>query len=470
MPTEYEHLGFMKIGEALKSDIFSLSALGTLIIVVNSAEDADNLLEKRSNIYSDRFCPPMLAEPSLMNLGKLVTLLGYNDRWKKSRRLLHPLVHKQAIETFYPALGHHARLLVQRLLIRSGEAITSETLDSELYRNLAATLTESIYGYSIRTSDDSFAMSLKELAENATRACLPSNFLVNVFPMLVHVPGWMPGAGWKRAAQKWREQQESTTNAAYEWTRAQMSQGKAGNTIISSVLQHAEELGVPTDEKEDYVKQLAVTLFTAATDTTTQTLLTLIQAMLLFPEVQKKAQEEIDSVVGLDRLPSFDDKPKLEYLERLTNELLRWRPTVPSGVPHSCFEDDVYKGYRIPKGAIVFANVWAITRNTTVYPDPESFNPDRYLDPKVPIPPTFGFGRRSCPGVHYARASLFIAITTILATFDISYAKDAKGNDIVPVPESTNDLVYHPKPFKLRLVPRSEFRRKLIEAEEGEQN
>ncbi|QRV99602.1 cytochrome P450 family protein [Ceratobasidium sp. AG-Ba] len=373
MPTEYEHLGFMKIGEALKSDIFSLSALGTLIIVVNSAEDADNLLEKRSNIYSDRFCPPMLAEPSLMNLGKLVTLLGYNDRWKKSRRLLHPLVHKQAIETFYPALGHHARLLVQRLLIRSGEAITSETLDSELYRNLAATLTESIYGYSIRTSDDSFAMSLKELAENATRACLPSNFLVNVFPMLVHVPGWMPGAGWKRAAQKWREQQESTTNAAYEWTRAQMSQGKAGNTIISSVLQHAEELGVPTDEKEDYVKQLAVTLFT--------------------------------------------------------------------GVPHSCFEDDVYKGYRIPKGAIVFANVWAITRNTTVYPDPESFNPDRYLDPKVPIPPTFGFGRRSCPGVHYARASLFIAITTILATFDISYAKDAKGNDIVPVPESTNDLV-----------------------------
>jgi hypothetical protein len=95
--------------------------------------------------------------------------------------------------------------------------------------------------------------------------------------------------------------------------------------------------------------------------------------MLLFPEVQAKAQREIDAVVGPDRLPSMEDEPKLEYVNRVIQEIMRWRPVVPlgafhvgvyqsaakslvhfhQGLPHACYQDDVYKGYRIPKGAIV---------------------------------------------------------------------------------------------------------------------
>ncbi|KAG9079737.1 hypothetical protein FRC06_007521 [Ceratobasidium sp. 370] len=465
MPTQYEHVGFMEISKQLKSDIFSLSILGTVIVVLNSPEDAINLLEKRSSIYSDRFCPPMLAEPSLVNLGKLVTLLGYNDRWKKSRRLLHPWINKKGTESFYPSLELQARLLLQRLLKLSDRVIASAELESEFYRTLAATLSDSVYGYKLQSSDDPFVLSLKELADNATKAALPSNFLVNVFPLLIHTPEWFPGASWKRAAQEWRKQQESAADTTYGWTKAQMAKGKAEGTIIASSLNHAEELGVEPEEKEDYVKKLAVALFTAGTDTTTQTLLVFVLAMLLFPEAQNKAQEEIDTVVGLNRLPTMEDRPKLEYVDRLISEVLRWRPTVPTGVPHACYQDDIYKGYRIPKGAIIFGNVWAITRNEQLYSSPENFNPDRYLDPHVPLPPTFGFGRRQCPGLHYARASMFTTIASILATFNITLAQDMAGNDIIPVAESTNDLVYHPKPFKLRLIPRSSVRANLARAE-----
>ncbi|KAG8795750.1 hypothetical protein FRC12_010191 [Ceratobasidium sp. 428] len=267
MPTEYEHFGFVELGKQLNSDIFSLSILGTVIVVLNSPEDAINLLEKRSNIYSDRFCPPMLAEPSLVNHGKLVTLLGYNDRWKKSRRLLHPWIDKKGTESFYPSLQLQARLLLQRLMHLSEKVIESEEMEAEFHRTLSATLADSVYGYKLRSSDDPFVLGLKELADNATKACLPSNFLVNVFPLLVHVPSWFPGAGWKRSAQEWRRQQESVADTTYDWTKTQMANGEAEGTIIASSLKYAEELGIQSTEKDDYVKKLAVALFTAGTDT-----------------------------------------------------------------------------------------------------------------------------------------------------------------------------------------------------------
>ncbi|KAG8737854.1 hypothetical protein FRC10_007586 [Ceratobasidium sp. 414] len=255
MPTQYEHIGFMEISKQLNSDVFSLSILGTVIVVLNSPEDAINLLEKRSGIIR-------IAFVHQLNLGKLVSLLGYNDRWKKSRRLLHPWINKKGTENFYPSLDLQARLLLQRLLPLSGDVITSGELESEFYRTLSATLADSVYGYKLRSSDDSFVLSLKELADNATKAALPSNFLVNIFPLLIHIPEWFPGAGWKRAAQEWRKQQESAADTTYGWTKAQMAKGEAGGTIIASSLNYAEELGIAAEEKEDYVKKLAVALFT----------------------------------------------------------------------------------------------------------------------------------------------------------------------------------------------------------------
>jgi cytochrome P450 len=73
-------------------------------------------------------------------------------------------------------------------------------------------------------------------------------------------------------------------------------------------------------------------------------------AMALHPAVQKRIQDEIDRVVGTDRLPTFEDRPSLPLVDAVVRETLRWRPVVPLGVPHSANKDDVYKGYFIPKG------------------------------------------------------------------------------------------------------------------------
>ena len=76
-------------------------------------------------------------------------------------------------------------------------------------------------------------------------------------------------------------------------------------------------------------------------------------AMIAYPDIQAKAQRGLETVMGNDRLPNFDDRPSLPYIEALLKELLRWRPVLPLCLPHSTREDDIYKGYFIPKGKLI---------------------------------------------------------------------------------------------------------------------
>lgn len=80
--------------------------------------------------------------------------------------------------------------------------------------------------------------------------------------------------------------------------------------------------------------------------------------MAKYPEVQAKAQEEIDFVVGLDRLPCFEDRKNLPYVEAVAKEVMRWHCDIPTGVPHRAVEDDIHEGYFIPKDSLIFPNIW----------------------------------------------------------------------------------------------------------------
>ncbi|OJT11861.1 O-methylsterigmatocystin oxidoreductase [Trametes pubescens] len=171
-------------------------------------------------------------------------------------------------------------------------------------------------------------------------------------------------------------------------------------------------------------------------------------AMACYPEVQLKAREELDAVVGPNRLPTFEDRDSLPYLTAVAKECLRWQSVVPLGIPHRSLADDEYKGYFIPAGSAIIANLWAFSRDPRMYPDPERFNPERFLkdgkiNPAVQDPNTFvfGYGRRICPGRHFAEASLFIMIASVLHTLAIDQAVDEHGNTIQPVAKMTYGVI-----------------------------
>jgi Cytochrome P450 len=189
--------------------------------------------------------------------------------------------------------------------------------------------------------------------------------------------------------------------------------------------------------------------------------------MVLYPEAQQKAHEEIDAVLGTDRLPDFGDEASLPYVSALCTEVQRWHPVAPLGeldlsqliwrlischylgIPHRLTSDDVYEGSFLPAGSTVFANAWyafsispsclflsscrAMLHDDAVFPEPDKFKPERFLDPAMRFPDAaFGFGRRTCPGRFMARSSLWIGIASVLAAFEISPKLDEQGKPILP--------------------------------------
>jgi len=220
----------------------------------------------------------------------------------------------------------------------------------------------------------------------------------------------------------------------------------------------------------ELVKVAAAALYQAGAATSQIAFRNFLLAMTLHPDVQQRAQGEIDALLGPPssfagcRWPSMDDYEKLPYVRALVKELWRWGPPVPIGLAHRVTEDNVYRGMFIEKGATVYTNIWGILHDEKTYPSPFRFHPARFLDAngnlktlaKTEDPGfvAFGFGRRSCPGFRLAENSVFLYVAFVLYVFDICKAKDASGRDIVPELEHDGFLCT-PKPFKCRLTPRS---------------
>jgi len=187
-----------------------------------------------------------------------------------------------------------------------------------------------------------------------------------------------------------------------------------------------------------------------------------VLAMVRNPEVLRKAQAEIDGVVGSGRLPNLTDRSSLPYLECIMKEVVRWNTPVPLGLPHSLMEDDTYLGYYIPKGATVLANIYKIMKDCD---RPSEFIPERYIDRSGltdPLSVIFGFGRRICPGRHFAEMSVWCMMAHMIATLDIERTAGDKDKDIFPELQVIPGFICHPKPFSCIIRPRSKMTVTLI--------
>jgi len=187
--------------------------------------------------------------------------------------------------------------------------------------------------------------------------------------------------------------------------------------------------------------------------------------MCLHPQIQQKAQAEIDSVIGSERLPSVPDRESLPYVEAIVKEVFRWLPVAPLGVPHCLAQNDSYKGFDMPSGAVVISNIWAMSRDPKYYPDPEVFRPERFCTGELDeLPPfadplnyVFGFGRRVCPGQQLAEPSVFLAIAMTLGTFNIEKIRDPQtGNMIEPDLKLIPGGVIQLESFPCNITPRSQ--------------
>ncbi|KAJ7675686.1 cytochrome P450 [Mycena polygramma] len=441
----------------LSGDIVHASAFGSHVLVVNSSKVAVELFERRARIYSDR---PDIAMLPLMGWDFNFTFLPYGEKWRQYRKLFNQHFRRGAITTYRPVQLRKIHDLLRGLLS------TPEEFDAHIKTVAAAVIMATVYGHDIQPTHDKFVDLAEETVKRLCESVFPGAFAVNTFPVLRHLPAWLPGCSFQRYAQDTSDLIDEMKNAPFDFVRQSMREGVGRSSVLAELLDH-HDAHDGSKEQEGIIKDVTAVAY-AGMYITSSTLVTFIMEMALHPEVVQKAQDEIDAVTGLNRLPGFEDRSALPYCEAVYREVMRHMPIVPLGVPHATSEDDIYEGYFIPKGTTVIGNIWAMLRDESVYSNPEKFNPERFLNAAGQVNPpdstiSFGFGRRICPGRHVADATVWAVIVSILSTFNIAKAKDANGQNIEIEATFTDELVSHPHPFKCAITPRSHVAKRLIE-------
>ncbi|KAG1829844.1 cytochrome P450 [Suillus variegatus] len=406
---------------ATYGDLFFVRLLGQEVVVINSQHIAEALLDKRSRIYSDR---PYIATVEPFGWSVALAFIGYGDEWRLCRRLFHQTFRPDSSLKFRPMQINQARRMIANLID-----------DPQHYHSHFATFSSSLamsvtYGYQTNPRDD----PLVRIAENALgiglAALTPERAaLLEAFPFLLRLPDWCWGSSIKRDARTSTNHMRQMTDIPFRHAQDHMVENLAIGqfSMVAENLQRIEKQDQTSRSLfEGALKKAATTAIVGSYETTTSVVMTFALAMVLYPDVQRRAQAEIDSVVGGDRLPTFEDRTSLPYIESVLRETLRWQPVVPLGVPHVTTSDDTYDGYFIPKGTVVMCNIWGISRDEKRYPEASRFMPERFLDVNGaltddnPAGFVFGFGRRACPGRYAADASLWSAIVTMLATVEFS--------------------------------------------------
>lgn len=343
--------------------------------------------------------------------------------------------------------------------------------------NSGAIILKITYGYSINPhAADPLVDLIENMMSNLSQAMLPLGKLVDIFPALQHLPNGFPGATFKETAQKMKKTNLDTVDIPYAFVQRQMENDTYRPSIVSGLL--GRYGGDKADDNklvhsnEDAIKWAAGIMYGGGADTNVSALTAFALAMILFPEVQKKAQEEIDSVIGAypNRLPQFEDQKRLSYISAVLKELMRWVSVVPIGTAHMTDEEIVYGSYRIPKGSFLLPSTWWYHHDPQTYPNPFSFSPERFLEPLNEPDPneTWGWGRRVCPGRYISNDNLFITIARLLATFNISKATDEKGKSVEPTVEYTQGLIAHPASFPFIITARSQEHEELIRSIEAD--
>ncbi|KAL4905343.1 cytochrome P450 [Aspergillus multicolor] len=421
-------------------------------IIVSDAWVASELMEKQSDIFS--------ARPRLTMMGDVVN-------WITTNQTTLPYAHgrrSQAVRNYRTFQADEAKFLIRDLLQDLGDFV----LSVERYSVSTASIIG--WGRRIDRKNDQVAQLALWLMETVN-LITPGIYIMEAIPALRHLPAWLystPTVLRMGAATVARYFYVLTEEGAARAVR----QPNFSTYMLKTQTQHKlSDVEVAGAHEQPYGRRV---------DTTSSTMLSCILALAAFPDVQAKAQAEMDTVVGHTRSPTWQDidANRLPYLTALVKEVLRWRTvTVLGGIPHADTRDVQYRRYHFPAGTDFTGNMWAIHRNERDFPEPDTFRSEHFLKGSAfekPYPNArgsnpFEWGRRQCSEQPLAEQGLLYVLGRLIWAFDVRPGLDSDGNEVkLDIFAYTNTENTRPEPFKARFTPRSEKIHALI-FEEAEQ-
>ncbi|KAK7032178.1 hypothetical protein VNI00_013352 [Paramarasmius palmivorus] len=473
LPTRSPHTKFAEWGLQY-GGLYSLKISSGTAVVVNSMEVAKELMDKRSALTADR---PKHHMVDKVTNGLNLALARYSDTWRDMRKAAHTILTPKAVVNHLPIQRAETVQVLHDFLT------TPDDFFRHIGRYANSVIMSVLFGKRCPRFETPESTAFFESMEIWNRCVSPVVPPVDLLPFLDYIPErW---AWWKGLALDTRAKQRRLYFGLLDECEKRMAKGEENGSYMEEVLVRQKELGLSkemigsaaslmyshtlsADISASANRYLGGVLLEGGSDTTSSFLKYLLIVLIAFPHVQRKAQAEMDRVVGHERIPNLADLEHLPYIRALIKEVHRFRPVAPL-VPHAALADIEYRGYMIPRGTTIFVNTYGIYHNPDHFDDPETFNPDRYLlheyGIKKGVDPTifrdnivFGYGRRSCPGIHLAETNVNLNTMNLIWAFNFESLKDNSGHDIPVNPEhyDKEGLLPTPLPFKCHIQPRNQ--------------
>ncbi|KAI2686203.1 hypothetical protein CBS147332_2930 [Penicillium roqueforti] len=431
-----------------------------LMVVLTSAYHATHLLDKRSANSSNR--PPSFVLGDLVFAGDHPMFMDANERWKLRRKLYFQLMNEARCNT------EHIRLVEAE----ATHLLRDLCLEPDSFMQHPARYSNSIIMslvFGIRTPHYSspHCIELQRIVtELSNLGEIGASPPVDWLPFLKYLPERLWG-NWKTRAARLRQRVLNLHSPLVDRVLERRKNIGTAATFLDGVLDRQEKLQLTREE----IDIMCGNLLEGGTDTMATTILTFFQAMVTYPEVQARAQKQIDSVLTDGECPSWSDYDRLPYVAMIVKEVLRWRPPAPGSFPHTLAQDDEFEGMKFLKGTSVVLNVWGIHNDESRYPSPETFEPSRFAeqtrlasvyanagDAQKRDHFGYGAGRRICPGIHLAERALFIAMAKLLWGFTVQQKLDSSGNpipvDVNPATAYRDGFLNQCLPFDIDIKPR----------------
>ncbi|THH32131.1 hypothetical protein EUX98_g2072 [Antrodiella citrinella] len=441
----------------------SFAILAFLYVVISDPHIARDIFVNNGAIFSSRK-DYFIKNQSILR-GRAITASQYNDKWRNHRRIAGQFMTPKAVAGFANEIDYEAHILMQTFYTETAKGAGPVSPQHDTVRYALNVMLIMALGIRTEAASHPFVDRTLELTLEFNDLTGP---LSNIEDFITPLQ-WF-NTNLKKRGRKLHDAFIEVYGALLLEVKAKMDNGEdVPDCLAKTLLLTREQEGL---DWEDMCMLIAV--FVLGGVHSTAGIIQWFMALLpAHPEVQRRAHEELDAVVGQDSWPTAEDEARLPYCRAIIKEVLRVHAPFWMATPHYSTEDFVYKGYFIPKSTSIVLNCYTLHHDERRYPDAHAFSPERYIDDHLSCADsaklsnvmerdhwTFGAGRRICPGMAVAERELWLAISRILWSFTVH----EMPNEPISLEEYEGQSGRTPKPFRVRLIPRHDRVHSLLQS------
>ncbi|KAK3022591.1 hypothetical protein RJ639_046196, partial [Escallonia herrerae] len=386
-------------------------------IIVSSPQAAEQFLKIHDLVYASR--PPHEAAKYISYDQRNLSFSPYGTYWRDMRKLCTlELLSNLKINSFQAMRREELGLLVEVIENAAKERVAVD-LSARVASMSADMSCRMVLGKKYMDKDIDEKGFKAVIKEGMQLAATPN--LGDYFPYLGALDLQGLTRRMKAIAKIFDGFFEKSIDEHTDPSRDRSEQAK---DFVDTMLVIMESGKAEFEFDRSHIKATLLDMLAASMDTSATAIDWVLSELLKHPYVLKKVQEEIEQVVGMERMVEESDLDGLKYLDMVIKEAFRLHPVAPLLLPHESMEDCTINGYHIPKNSRVIVNVWAIGRDPEAWADAENFVPERFVGSNIDLRGRdfqllpFGSGRRGCPGMQLGLAVVRLVVAQLVHCFD----------------------------------------------------